>query len=139
MSDDGAGDSEIVRKTRARNRVNLAPYRERLRLLRDGEEVLGCTALCAPGHSPGHTCWRIAAGGEALLAWGDLVHLSRIQIRHPEAALSYDLDKELAKQSRRRVLDMAASEGLMIAGAHVDAPGLGHVVRKGATFDLERV
>ena len=43
MSDDGAGDSEMVRKTRARNRVNLAPYRERLRLVRDGEEVLGCT------------------------------------------------------------------------------------------------
>jgi hypothetical protein len=33
----------------------------------------------------------------------------------------------------------------MIAGAHVDAPGLGHVVRKanttacGTTFELERV
>ena len=79
MSDDGAGDSEIVRKTRARNRVNLAPYRERLRLVRDGEEVLGCTALCAPGHSPGHTCWRVACGREALLAWGDLVHLSRVR------------------------------------------------------------
>ena len=66
MADDGAGDAEMVRKTRARNRVNLAPYRERLRLVRDGEEVLGCTALCAPaGHSPGHTCWRIASRGDA--------------------------------------------------------------------------
>jgi len=27
----------------------------------------------------------------------------------------------------------------MIAGAHVDAPGLGHGVRKGTTFELERV
>ena len=31
------------------------------------------------------------------------------------------------------MLDMAAREGLEIAGAHVNAPGFGHVVRKGAT------
>jgi hypothetical protein len=66
-----------------------------------------------------------------------VVHLSAIQISHPDAALAYDLDKDLAIKSRKRILDMAASERLAIAGAHVNAPGFGHVVRKGASFAFE--
>jgi hypothetical protein len=34
------------------------------------------------------------------------------------------------------VLDMAANERLMVAGAHDNAPGFGHVVRKGLSFDF---
>ena len=44
------------------------------------------------------------------MAFGDVVHLSAIQISHPDAALAYDLDKDQAIQSRKRILDMAASE-----------------------------
>jgi len=66
-----------------------------------------------------------------------VVHLSAIQISHPDAALAYDLDKNQAITSRKRILDMAASERLAIAGAHVNAPGFGYVVRKGATFAFE--
>jgi hypothetical protein len=43
----------------------------------------------------------------------------------------------MAKQSRRRILDMAANEKLMVAGAHVNAPGFGHVKAKGAGFGFE--
>ena len=135
MGDDGANDGDIVKSIRRRNRLNMAPYASRTRRMRQGEEVLGCTPILAAGHSPGHTCWRIdAGGGETLLAWGDIVHLASVQIAHPEAALTYDLDKEMAQQSRRRILDMAAAEGLTIAGAHIDAPGLGRIVRTGAGF-----
>ena len=49
----------------------------------------------------------------------------------------YDLDKDQAVKSRKRILDMAASERLAIAGAHVNAPGFGHVVRKGASFAFD--
>ena len=134
MGADGANDGDAVKAMRRRNHVNLAPYRDRVRRLRDSDEILGCTVLLAPGHSPGHTCWRIETGGEALLAWGDLVHLADVQIAHPQASLTYDLDKEMATRSRLRILDMAASEGLTIAGAHVGAPGLGHVARSGSTY-----
>ena len=134
MSEGGANDSDAIKRMRARNRINLAPYAQRTRRMREGEEVLGCTPILAPGHSPGHTCWRIETGGEALLAWGDIVHIASVQIAHPDAALTYDLDKDMAKRSRVKILDMAADERLTIAGAHVDAPGLGHVVRSGATY-----
>lgn len=137
MRPDAAGGSDRVKGNRARTRINLKPYLERIRRVRDGEEFSGFTPVLAPGHTPGHTCWLLAAGGGGFMAFGDVVHLSAIQITHPDAALTYDLDKDRAIVSRKRILDMAASEHLAIAGAHVNAPGFGYVVRKGLSFAFE--
>jgi glyoxylase-like metal-dependent hydrolase (beta-lactamase superfamily II) len=133
----GANDPDRVKGNRERTAINLKPYLDRVRRVRDGEEYLGFTPVLAPGHTPGHTCWLLAASGGGFMAFGDVVHLSAIQISHPDAALAYDLDKPLAIQSRKRILDMAATERFAIAGAHVNAPGFGYVVRKGATFAFE--
>jgi glyoxylase-like metal-dependent hydrolase (beta-lactamase superfamily II) len=126
-----------VTRNRTRAGINLAPYRERLRTVRDGESYLGLSAILAPGHTPGHTCWRVESNGDALLAWGDVVHFAAIQIPHPDAAVTYDLDKERARTTRKRILDMVATERLAIAGTHVAAPGLGHVVRRKEGFAFE--
>lgn len=135
---DVESDEDRVKKNRARTAINLKPYRDRIRRVRDGEDFLGFMPVLAPGHTPGHTCWLLAAGnGGGFMALGDVVHLSAIQISHPDTALTYDLDKDLAVKSRKRILDMAASEHLAIAGAHVNAPGFGYVVRKGASFAFE--
>jgi len=40
-------------------------------------------------------------------------------------------------KSRKRILDMAATERFAIAGAHVNAPGFGHIVRKGTSFSFD--
>lgn len=130
-------EPETVQRNRARARINLAPYGDRIRRVHDGEEVLGLTPLLAPGHTPGHTCWLMGARPGALIAWGDVVHFSAIQIPHPDVAVTYDLDKDLARTTRQRVLDLVATERLAIAGAHVDAPGLGYVVRKGSGYAFE--
>jgi glyoxylase-like metal-dependent hydrolase (beta-lactamase superfamily II) len=131
-----AGAQERTKGMHERAKIDLKPYLSRVRRVKDGEEYLGCGVVPAAGHSPGHTVWRVSAGGEAFLSWGDLVHLSAIQIAHPDTKLSYDLDADKAVAARKRVLDMAANERLMVAGAHVNAPGFGHVVRKGLSFDF---
>jgi glyoxylase-like metal-dependent hydrolase (beta-lactamase superfamily II) len=136
----GAGSAtepETVKRQRARNKFNLAPYLERVRRMRDGDVAVGCTPILAPGHSPGHTCWRIGSGADAFVAWGDLVHFSKIQISHPDVAVTYDLDPDAARRSRLRMLDMLATERLAIAGAHVDAPGFGVLTRKGSGYAYE--
>jgi glyoxylase-like metal-dependent hydrolase (beta-lactamase superfamily II) len=125
-----AGEPDNVRRNRARATVNLAPYRDRLRKIRNGKEIPWLTPILAPGHTPGHTCWLIGSHPGAILAWGDLVHFSAIQIPHPETTVTYDLDKDLARKSREMVLDLLRTEYWAVAGAHVDAPGLGYVVRK---------
>jgi glyoxylase-like metal-dependent hydrolase (beta-lactamase superfamily II) len=137
LADNVGTEPERIKRTRARNRINMKPYLERTRRMRTGEEVLGCTPILAAGHSPGHTCWRIDAGHDAFIAWGDLVHMSAIQISHPDTAMTYDLDPEMARRSRRRILDMVAADRIAVAGAHVNAPGFGHVVRSGTSFGFE--
>jgi glyoxylase-like metal-dependent hydrolase (beta-lactamase superfamily II) len=134
MADNDGSESEKIRRQRARNRINLTPYLDRVRRMREGEVVVGCTPMLAPGHSPGHTCWRIGTGRNAFVAWGDLVHFSDIQVSHPDVAVKYDLDPDLARRSRLRMLDMVANEGLAVAGAHVAAPGLGYLSRKGTGY-----
>jgi glyoxylase-like metal-dependent hydrolase (beta-lactamase superfamily II) len=137
MQESGAADTDRIKGNRARTVINLKPYRDRMRRVRDGEDFLGFVPVVAPGHTPGHTCWLLAASGGGFMALGDVVHLSAIQVSHPDAALTFDLDPNQAIASRKRILDMAASERLAIAGAHVNAPGFGYVVRKGATFAFE--
>lgn len=131
------GENENTKRMHGRAKVDLAPYMSRIKRMRDGEEFAGCTAIVAAGHSPGHTVWHIDGGGAAFISWGDIVHLSAIQISHPDTPLTYDLDPHKAVSARKRVLDMAANERLMVAGAHVNAPGFGHVVRKGTSFAFD--
>jgi glyoxylase-like metal-dependent hydrolase (beta-lactamase superfamily II) len=127
-------DSErIARNTRMQREVT-APYRDRIRRIKDGEVLPGITAAMAPGHTPGHTTWQLQSGGERLLMWGDIVHLAAVQIVHPDAALVFDVDPELAKASRHRVFDQVAEQGIMVAGAHLPAPGFGRIVRDGQGF-----
>jgi glyoxylase-like metal-dependent hydrolase (beta-lactamase superfamily II) len=135
MAPDGANDPDKVKGNRARTRINLKPYLDRIHRVRGTEDYLGFVPVVAPGHTPGHTCWLLTApGGGGFMALGDVVHVSAIQVSHPDAGMIYDLDKDLAVKSRKRILDMAASERLAIAGAHVNAPGFGHIVRKGPSF-----
>ncbi len=137
MRADGANDPDRVKSNRARTAINLRPYLDRVRRVADSEEYLGFTPVLAPGHTPGHTCWLLATSGGGFMALGDVVHLSAIQISHPDTALTYDLDKDLAIKSRKRILDLAATDRLAIAGAHVNAPGFGYVLRRGSSFAFE--
>lgn len=137
MRPNDGSEPEPVLRMRARNKINLAPYQGRIRLMRDRETLLGCSPLLAPGHSPGHTCWKIDAGATSLLAWGDLVHFSTVQISHPHTAVKYDLDPDRARQSRLDVLDRVARDGLVVAGAHVAAPGLGTLGRLASGYVFE--
>ncbi|GBU19720.1 MULTISPECIES: MBL fold metallo-hydrolase [Methylobacterium] len=111
-----------------------APYAARTRRHRGGELLPGITAVPLPGHTPGHTGFRIVSGSTSLMMWTDIVHLPAIQFKQPEAGVSFDVDGDQARAVRRRVLDEVASERSFIAGSHLEFPALGYVVRDGAAY-----
>jgi glyoxylase-like metal-dependent hydrolase (beta-lactamase superfamily II) len=133
------GDPERLAGNCKKQRAVLAPYRGRIRRIKDGEVLPGITAMLRPGHTPGHTNWLIQSGGERLLIWGDIVHLAAVQLARPEARLIYDTDSDLAAATRATVLDWAERERLTVAGAHLGFPGFGRVVRNGERYDIEAV
>jgi glyoxylase-like metal-dependent hydrolase (beta-lactamase superfamily II) len=135
--DEASGTTERIRRNIAKAAVTTRPYRARMRTVGAGEAVPGISAVPLPGHTPGHTGWLIRSGKDGLLIWGDLVHLAAIQVRRPDTGLIYDVDPQAACATRRRMFDRVAADGLAVAGAHLDFPGFGTIVRKGSGFAFE--
>ncbi len=117
-------------------RTTLAAYGDRVRRAREGEDIQGVSAHLAPGHTPGHACWLAQSGGKSVLAWGDLIHIAYLHLPAPHVVMEYDLDPALALQSRRRVLDWVTKDAIPVAGAHLPAPGIHSIARRGEAFGL---
>jgi glyoxylase-like metal-dependent hydrolase (beta-lactamase superfamily II) len=114
----------------------VAPYRERIRLIDEGNIMAGIEAILLPGHTPGHTGYRIGEGETSLLIWGDLVNQPTIQSAYPEAGFFSDADAALAVRTRKDLLAKAADQSLLVAGMHIEFPGFARVVREGIGYRL---
>jgi len=114
----------------------LVAYREQLRPIEGGEIAPGITMLPLPGHTPGHSGYRLDSAGETLLVWGDTVHVPEIQIPYPQVTSEYDVDERLAEESRRRIFELAAAERLLVAGMHLHVPAFAHLARDGGAYRL---
>lgn len=125
-----------------RSRVNTVPpvaldavCRGRLHLVDDGAEVApGVTMIAAPGHTPGNAVVRIESDGEVLLFVADLLYQPE-NIGVASWVSQYDYDPTLVIETRRRVLDKAASDGSLLMAYHLPFPGLGRVRRTGTAWE----
>ena len=108
-------------------------------LARFGERVIpvegqadlghGMTALPLPGHTVGHMGVLLEDSGAQLLIWGDVMHFPAIQFRRPDVTVGFDTDPDQARRTRMKAFDMVAQDQMMVAGMHLDFPGVGHVER----------
>jgi hypothetical protein len=64
------------------------------------------------------------------------VHVPVLQTRFPGWGISFDVDPAAAAATRRRVFDMAAADRLVVAGMHMDFPGLARIRRAGEGYEL---
>lgn len=94
-----------------------------------GETDLGAglSSMPLPGHTPGHSGFMLSSGDETLLFFGDIVHVGPVQFARPEVTIAFDVDPETAASTRARVFDMASTDRLRIAGAHISFPGVGYL------------
>jgi glyoxylase-like metal-dependent hydrolase (beta-lactamase superfamily II) len=118
----------------------LEPAQDRLTLVGDGDEIVpGIVALEAFGHTPGHLALAIGSGRDALLHIVDTA-LHPLHMEHPGWLTVFDSLPEAALAARRRLLDRAADEGLLVFGYHLPPfPNLGHVRRQGDGWRWEPV
>lgn len=136
LDTDPASAPEGMRSTIATAQAAIAPYKDRLSTFGTAPVAPGITPVPLPGHTPGHTGFRIGDGADALLIWADVIHLQDIQGPRPEIGLVFDADPEGAIATRQRVLDMAASERMLVAGMHLHFPTFHHVARVGQGYAL---
>ncbi|MEM8665138.1 MAG: MBL fold metallo-hydrolase [Pseudomonadota bacterium] len=102
----------------------------------DGEMAPGIEAVFLPGHTPGHTGFRVGSGDDALLIWGDVVHAAPLQMPNPRQYIGFDTDGEQAVKTRLELLDQVATDRLPVAGMHMPFPGFGHIAPRGEGFEF---
>lgn len=117
-------------------REQVAPYKDRTRLFKEGEVFPGVIAIPSHGHTPGHTAYMIESGKDQLMIWGDTVHVPEVQTAVPEAGMAFDTDLDAARAARWRMFDRCAADRLLVAGMHLHFPAYHHLVRDGQAFRL---
>lgn len=91
------------------------------------ELVPGVRSVSEFGHTPGHSGYLLESKGQKLLIWGDVVHAHAVQFAKPEVAIEFDVNSKQAVVTRKALMQSMASEGTLVAGAHLPFPGVGHV------------
>ncbi len=110
-------------------------YGDRIKTF-DGEKDLGegVSSVPLPGHTLGHTGFRISSGKDQLLLWGDSTALASMQFSHPQTGIVFDMDSDLAEKTRRKLLDMVTTDRMLVAGTHMPFPGFGYVDKRAEAY-----
>lgn len=117
-------------------RQTLQAYASKVRFF-NGEKIAeGILPVWLPGHTPGHTGFRIDSGNQCLLIWGDIVHYPHIQSAQPDVSILFDTDPAQAEKTRKKIMEEAASEKLLIAGMHLSQAGFASILRADSGYQI---
>lgn len=115
--------------------AKVAPLAEKMTFIGDGGAVTsGVTGMAAFGHTPGHMIYMLESGGEQLVLAADMTNHYVWSLAYPDWEVRFDMDKEAAAATRRRVLGMLAADRIPMVGYHMPFPGLGYVATRDDGF-----
>ena len=86
-----------------------------------------------PGHTPGHVCVHIEAGGKNAVMSGDLMHHA-LQCAEPDWSSCFCVDPAASTATRREFLATHAGTSTLVMPAHFPAPGAGRIIEAGDTW-----
>lgn len=113
----------------------FAPYQGRVRQITPGGEVLpGISSIAAAGHTPGHTIYRISDGADQMIFLADVTNRPELMARRPDWQIVFDFDGDAAAATRRRILDMVATDRIRVTGYHFPFPANGFFTRDGQGY-----
>ena len=104
------------------------------------ENTTGITSVFTPGHTPGHTSFVVASGNQSMMVLGDVTNNPYLFLRNPDWQAAFDTDGAMAAETRKKVLDRATTDRMLVQGYHFPFPASGYVVKTSAnTYDLTPV
>jgi glyoxylase-like metal-dependent hydrolase (beta-lactamase superfamily II) len=102
-----------------------------------GKEVApGITSIAAAGHTPGHTAYSIASGNQSMLYLADTTNNPWLFVRNPGWQAIFDMDGNMAADNRKRLLDRASADRMLVHGYHFPFPASGYITRTATGYDL---
>ncbi len=121
----------------ANARRRFAPYDGKVeRFAPNADVTANIRAVPTNGHSPGHTSFIIHDGRDQALVIGDAVAAPAFYVANPTWYSSFDQDPTMAVDSRKRLLDRAATERMPVVGYHFPMPATGRIEAVGTGFRL---
>lgn len=78
----------------------------------------------------------ISSEGKSLAALCDTTNHPALFVRNPDWSAVFDMDADMARATRRRMLDMAATERTQVAFYHAPFPATGHIAKDGNGYEL---
>ncbi len=115
--------------------AKVRPLAENMSFIGDGGAVAsGITGLAAFGHTPGHMVYMLDSGGEQFLITADTANHYVWSLAYPDWEVRFDMDKEAAAATRRKVFGMVAADKIPFIGYHMPFPGVGYVEANGDGF-----
>jgi glyoxylase-like metal-dependent hydrolase (beta-lactamase superfamily II) len=111
-------------------------YRHHMRTFTNSDVLAGMSAIPLPGHTAGHSGYRIESGNQSLLVWGDIVHFPQIQIARPDVTIAFDQDPFLSADTRSRLLDVVSADNTLVAGMHLGEAGFARIIRTDKTYAM---
>jgi glyoxylase-like metal-dependent hydrolase (beta-lactamase superfamily II) len=109
------------------------------RFVEDGDTVAGCLrAHAAPGHTPGQMMLSLRPDAREFIFCADVLH-SPLQVFHPDVNSRWCVLADVARATRRALLERAARTGVVLMPAHAKgvagwtlaSSGGGYVLRLG--------
>jgi glyoxylase-like metal-dependent hydrolase (beta-lactamase superfamily II) len=114
---------------------NVVPVAEKMSFLgNEGSVASGITSVAAFGHTPGHMAYHIESEGKRLLLIGDSCNHYVMSLQKPDWHVRFDMDKEGAAATRKKLLGMAAADRIPVTGYHMPFPAVGFVEAMGEGF-----
>lgn len=105
-----------------------------------GQELApGIRAEAAFGHTPGMSMVSVQSEGQKFMYVADLTNVPSLFARSPDWAVQFDMDAELARQTRRRVFDMLVKDKVTAGGYHFPFPALGTIETAGSGYQFKAV
>ena len=112
--------------------AKVKPLADKMSFIGDGGSVAsGITGMAAFGHTPGHMVYMIESAGKQLLLGADFANHFVWSLGYPDWEVKFDMDKEAAAATRRRLLEMMSTDGLPFTSYHMPWPAFGFVETNG--------
>ena len=122
-------------RSRVLVRRNVVPLAEKFTFLEpDDPVVAGIQAIEAFGHTPGHMAFLLESDGEFMLLFADTTNHFVASLQKPDWHVRFDMDKEKAAATRKRILEMAARERWPVTGYHMPFPAVGYIEKTASAY-----
>ena len=103
-----------------------------------GSEVApGIRSVAAHGHTPGHTLFELQSAGQSFVYVGDLTNVPALFARNPDWAVTFDMDAEAARKTRREVFQRIVANNAMVGGYHFPFPAFGRLAAQGNGYAFQ--